>query len=228
MSRSRNEVDTRLRQLAFGFSGYLEVFDEDVLHNVSGHSEYYLEAVKARLSLGTTVKAISDEGFIDLLREALLASGIGVRGTHLVSDDEFRKTILENGHEISCLEDLHIDDPSLDLDAVAPMVWRLIDATRVLENEVALVPSSKVLHLLLPDLIVPMDRLYTRTFFRWPSKRFQAHQRRFFDLAFRALAQLAREVLPAQYVGGGWRTCRTKILDNALIGYCRVHSTYLP
>lgn len=228
MFHRENKIDKRLWQLASGFPRYLEVFDEEVLHSVSGHSEYYVEAARVRLSLGSAADAISDNGFIDLLREALLASGIGVRGTHLVSEHEFRKTILENGHEISCLEDLHIDDPSLDLDAVAPMVWRLIDATRVLENEVALVPSSKVLHLLLPDLIVPMDRLYTRTFFRWPSKRFQAHQRRFFDLAFRALAQLAREVLPAQYVGGGWRTCRTKILDNALIGYCRVHSTYLP
>ena len=178
--------------------------------------------------MGSASNAVRDEYFIDLLREALLASGIGVRGTHLVSDHEFRQTILESRHEIACLEKLHIDDPSLNLDIIAPMVWRLIEATRVLENDVALAPYSKVLHLLLPDLVVPMDRLYTRTFFGWPSKRFQAHQRRFFDLAFRALAQLAREVLPAQYIGSGWRACRTKILDNALIGYCKVHPTYLP
>ncbi len=228
MFRNQNEVDTRLRRLACGFARYLEVFDQEVFHNVSGHSKYYLEAMEARLSLGGAAKAIGDEGFISLLREALLAAGIGIRGTHIVSDHEFRRAILENEDEISCLENLRIDDPSLNLEAVAPMVWHLIDAIRILENEAALVPSSKVLHLLLPDLVVPMDRLYTRTFFLWPTKRFLAHQRRFFDLAFKALSHLAREVSLAQYVGSGWRMSRTKILDNALIGYCRTHSTYLP
>lgn len=228
MFRNQNEVDTRLQQLAVGFSGYLEVFDEEVSHSVSGHGKYYLEAMEARLSLGGAAKAIGDEGFIGLLREVLLAAGIGIRGTHIVSDHEFRRAILENEDEILSLENLRVDDPSLDLDAVASMIWHLIDAIRVLENEVSLVPSSKVLHLLLPDLVVPIDRLYTRTFFMCPTKRFLAHQRRFLDLAFKALSRVAREVSLAQYIGSGWRMSRTKILDNALIGYCRTHSTYLP
>jgi hypothetical protein len=33
---------------------------------------------------------------------------------------------------------------------------------------------------------------------------------------------VARHVRPQQYMAGqGWRTCRTKILDNALIGFCK-------
>lgn len=41
--------------------------------------------------------------------------------------------------------------------------------------------------------------------------------------AFTGLAQVARAVEPAGYVGEGWRTSRFKVLDNAVIGYCKLN-----
>jgi hypothetical protein len=47
-------------------------------------------------------------------------------------------------------------------------------------------------------------------------------QRRIFLRAYGHFTAVARQVLPQQYVTGrDWRTCRTKILDNALIGFCK-------
>jgi hypothetical protein len=49
------------------------------------------------------------------------------------------------------------------------------------------------------------------------------NQRRTFLQTHRGFCELARRVQPQQYVDGrGWRTSRTKILDNALIGFCKV------
>ncbi len=33
----------------------------------------------------------------------------------------------------------------------------------------------------------------------------------------------ARQRLLVIFVGDGWRTSRTKVLDNAVIGYCKIH-----
>ena len=50
-----------------------------------------------------------------------------------------------------------------------------------------------------------------------------ANQRRTFLQTHRHFCEIARRVQPQQYVDGrGWRTSRTKILDNALIGFCMV------
>jgi hypothetical protein len=57
--------------------------------------------------------------------------------------------------------------------------------------------------------------------FRCYGSQFQYGQRRFFEQAYRCLAELAKDVASGQYVGDGWRTSRTKVLDNALIAYCQ-------
>ena len=36
-------------------------------------------------------------------------------------------------------------------------------------------------------------------------------------------AQVARAVKPAGYTSEGWRTSRSKVLDNAIISYCKLN-----
>lgn len=205
------------------FGTYLRAYEEHVPAAKSVHYEYHSKAIRARTNLGSVAAAIDDDRFLGLVRETLLAWGIGVRGQHLVSDAEFRETFMDKKDEISRLDGLHIDDPSLDLDRVVPAIWRIIGQLRIVETGPKLVPCSKALHHLLPDLVIPVDRLYTRIFFQCRRNTFDGQQQRFFDQAFRLLARLAREVSPAQYVGDGWCTSRTKVLDNAVAGYCKVH-----
>ena len=89
---------------------------------------------------------------------------------------------------------------------------------------VPIVAGTKTLHHLLPDLVVPMDRAWTGTFFQFhlPEWQDSGSQRRIFQLAYSQFAEVARRVQPQQYVTGqGWRTSRSKVIDNALIGYCK-------
>ena len=37
-------------------------------------------------------------------------------------------------------------------------------------------------------------------------------------------ADIARRVGPAQYVGTGWNTNPTKVIDNAIVGFCRANA----
>ncbi len=88
--------------------------------------------------------------------------------------------------------------------------------------------GTKALHHLLPELVVPMDRVYTRTFFRWYMPQFQSDQRRVFEDAFGHFAAIARATDPERLVGPGWRTSRTKILDNAVVGFCLAEALRRP
>ena len=176
--------------------------------------------------MGSAAAAIDDDRFLGLVRETLLAWGVGVRGQRLVSEDDFRRTFMDKRDEISGLDGLCIDDPSLDLDKVVSEVWKIVTGLKIVEDGPILAPCCKALHHLLPDLVMPVDRLHTRVFFQYRRNRFERDQKRFFDGAFRSLAHLARNVSPSQYVGDGWRTSRTKVLDNAIAGYCKVHQLW--
>ena len=58
--------------------------------------------------------------------------------------------------------------------------------------------------------------------FHLPEWQDPESRRRIFALAYNHFLALAQQVHPAQYVTGeAWRTSRTKIIDNALIGFCK-------
>jgi hypothetical protein len=70
-----------------------------------------------------------------------------------------------------------------------------------------------------------MDRAWTGNFFNFHLPEWQdaAGQRRIFQLAYDQFVKVAQQAGPEQYVTNtGWRTSRTKIIDNALIGFCKL------
>jgi hypothetical protein len=105
-------------------------------------------------------------------------------------------------------------------------LWRLIDGIHVVENQARLVALSKTLHHVLPDLLPPIDRMYTQEFFGFHSPEFQYGQQRVFGQIWLHYVEIARAVHPATYVGPGWRTSRSKVIDNAIVAY--VHRSRQP
>ncbi len=124
------------------------------------------------------------------------------------------------------LEFLTIDASDLPGD-VTETLAQLIGSLGVVANKAKLVAGTKTLHHLLPDLVPPMDRAYTGLFFQFHLPEWQdaRSQRRICELAYSHFASVAQQVCPQRYVTGtGWRTTRTKIIDNALIGFCKAAS----
>ena len=76
------------------------------------------------------------------------------------------------------------------------------------------------------------------TICRYQSRLFRLHlpewqdpagQRRIVRIVYNQFVNVARRVQPQQHVTGqGWRTSRSKILDNALIGFCKLDLVGLP
>lgn len=185
-------IDARTAQLISGFGRYVKVYDDRV--PFTGEQ---LTAHRATIALrhqaGSVRAAAENERFVASLRQTLLAWV------------------------------LTIDAPDLPND-LPDQLWQLIDSLGVVENKAKLVAGTKTLHHLVPDLVPPMDREWTGLFFRFHLPEWQdpQGQRRILGIACTQFATVARRVRPGEYATGQrWRTSRTKILDNALIGFCK-------
>jgi hypothetical protein len=145
------------------------------------------------------------------------------RGAKLVALPAFAEALQRCSGQIAALEHERLEDQTLDPDAIAGMLWVIIERLRLTETHARLVTGTKALHHLLPNLVVPMDRQFTGAFFGWHNQAWQAAQERSFKTAFASFVAIAREARPSRYVASGWNTSPTKVLDNAIVGYCRKH-----
>jgi hypothetical protein len=76
----------------------------------------------------------ADEHFVDALRRTLRAWGIGVRGSRLVSDQDFRDALCAAIPGLEALEPFTIDASNLPED-ITERLWLLIDSLGVVENK---------------------------------------------------------------------------------------------
>ena len=222
-------IQKRVDQMGDAFGHYVQVHDEQVPftgEQLAAHRA----CIALRRRVGSVRGAVGDEEFINALRRTLRAWGIGVRGSRLVSDQDFRDALYAAVPSLEALKPFTIDASNLP-EEISSQLWLLIDSLGVVENKAKIVAGTKTLHHLLPDLVVPMDRAWTGTFFQFHLPEWQdpSSQRRIFRLAYSQFAALARSVQPQQYVTGrGWRTSRSKVIDNALIGYCKAELSTRP
>jgi hypothetical protein len=131
---------------------------------------------------------------------------------------DFESAFRDREADVAALDGLRIDDPNLKVAAVTDALWSL----GIVTNDTPLVAGSKALHHVLPDLVVPIDRRYTRPFFGWYGTQFQYQQQRVFEEMFPTFHRIAVEVHPEQFMGEDWCAARAKILDNAIVAFCLV------
>src|ERR1039457_2030956 len=222
MTRS-DVIEQRIGKLVSGFGRYVETYDQRV--SFTGEQlAAHRQTIALRRQLGSVHAAASDEEFAAALRRTLFTWGIGRRASRLVSEGQFAAALRAAVPRLEELEPLTMDGADLPED-IADRLWLLINSLGVVENQAKLVAGAKTLHHLLPDLVVPMDREYTGTFFQLHLPEWQdpTSQRRIFGIVYNHFFAVARRVQPQEYgTGQGWHTSRTKILDNALIGFCKL------
>ena len=215
-------IETRMAKLIGDFGQYVQVYDAQVSFT-SKQLAAHQACLALRREAGSIRAAVNDKRFPDTLHRTLRAWRLGSRASRLVPEQQFATALRAALPDLEALEDLAIDAADLP-DDIGERLWLLIESLGIVENKAKIVAGTKALHHLLPDLVVPMDRAWTGRFFQFhlPEWQDSASQRRIFRLAYRHFVDVARQVRPQQYVTGiGWRTCRTKVIDNALIGFCK-------
>lgn len=219
---SASEAEKRAERLARGFDTFVEHYDRTVPFRRAGQYEHHRETIDLRRTYRLPSEALTDNRFVSSLYSTLRAWGIGKRASHLVPTEQFADALMRCTPQLDALAELSLETPSIDLHATASAVDDLVASIGVVTNRALVVASTKALHHLLPDLVPPMDRAWTGAFFGWSTSDPTDFRREVVTEAFVTLGTVAQRVKPSRLVGAGWRTSVGKLLDNALIGYCKV------
>jgi hypothetical protein len=216
-------VRERVKGVIAEFDHCVDAYDRAVPFTRSGQYELHRRTIDRRRAIGSVAAAVRDDEFTELLHATLQRWGIGRRASRLVPLEQFRVRLIQTLPLLVELEGLSIEAVDLDVDATTVSLDRLVRKLGVVENVALVVAGTKTLHHVFPDLVPPMDRAWTGAFFGWSPLDPQNNQTRILQQAFSSFAQIARAVQPARLVGPGWRTSTSKLLDNAVIGYCHLH-----
>lgn len=216
-------IEKRVEQLIERFNYYLLTYDRRTPFDKTDQLKSHQLTIERRRELRTAYRAATDDRFCKNLYWTLQSWGIGKRASRLLPYNAFAQVIAAKADDIVKLDSVTIDDPSLDSEQTGREIWRLIEMLDLVDNESRIVSGTKTLHHLLPELVPPMDRRYTQRFFGLHNPEFQYGSGSVFTKLFTEFARVARAASANSYVGTPgcpWRTSRTKIIDNAIVGFC--------
>jgi hypothetical protein len=219
VSAKRTRIEARLNALTDGFDGFVTAYDDAVPFVRSGQYESHRATIDPRRLHATVEAALLDDELLDRIHQTLQKWGIGKRASRLVAQSEFREALRAEAGRLVSLDGRALEALHEDAEAIGEQVCDLVLELAIVDNVARIVPGTKTLHHLLPDLVPPMDRAWTGRFFEWNPADLQMNQRRTFLTAWRDLAWVAETAQPSRFVGEGWKTSPTKVLDNAVIAY---------
>ncbi|MFA5071612.1 MAG: hypothetical protein WC511_04605 [Candidatus Pacearchaeota archaeon] len=162
----------------------------------------------------------SDE-YLELVYTTLIAWNMNGRGAKLADIAEFKETIRKNKEDINFLKGYRIEKlDRKEIEKILKILERLFEKMKVVQTKSPLVTFSKTLHFLLPDLIVPIDRRYTATFF-YNSNQLPSQEKQFkvFSEVFEKFWEFSQKYNLDNYLDNTWNRTIPKIMDNIIIGY---------
>ncbi len=163
-----------------------------------------------------------EEYFIELIWATLDAWNMNSRRARLACINDFKKSLSEHTQDIESLKEYSIEDLSeknYKSKKIFEKLEELFNKLHLTESKSKIVTFSKVMHFLLPNLIVPIDNRYTANFFQ--CKICSNSHFSLFKSIESAFGLFASEVNLDDFVRNNSRWCKykTKIIDNIIIGY---------
>ncbi len=147
---------------------------------------------------------------------------MGSNGARMCDFSTFTNSIVSQIDNIRRLETKELHEVTLaEIPALSQDLWSIISAFNIGVGETKIVIGSKTLHHILPDLVPPIDRRYTMTFFFQHTTFNQGDQAAFaqmFPRFHRIAVSRASDIARLRGVGS-MSTSATKIIDNAIVGW---------
>ncbi len=219
----------RVAALQAEFAQSLEAFERSKLF--SGPSVYFHKRTLKHLrNHKSAADALTDDSYLEALYATLTAWGLhrmGPGNAKLLDFDNMRRNLRRCTDLIRALEsyDLSNLDP-LNVQQITRKLCTLLERARVSRARTFLVSSTKAVHHLLPSLVPPVDHRYTLSFFFHNITLDGDNDQEVFSTIFPYFYEMAQSnaKLIRDAVGRGkMNTSESKIIDNAIVGYCLGH-----
>lgn len=218
-------MSQRVQDLNENFPEYLRYFDSE--DTFVGPSIYFhFKTLQVKEKHQNLQETINSEEFYDWLYATLTAWGMHRMGkghTRLRNIKDIKDSFRDLSSELISLEELRLGEiPQNEIPSLTKKLWEVIKQLKVSIADAQIVANSKALHHLLPNLMPPIDRTYTYSFL-YNRTGLSLNEEEAFLEFFPQLAKLARvngERIQA-WIGKGFHSSETKVIDNAIIGYVR-------
>ena len=176
-------------------------------------------------------QVVADTCFLHGIYRITRAWGLHRGPVKFISQSKFKSQLecAEERINSSGLKSISIEDYNYDLDYVIYELWSIIKNSRFrIENRIYIVPSSKVICHLIPDLLPPIDSGFTSDFFNVSGGKMRGNQgdgellntfQSIFDGFIDLSDTLSQDREFMARVGKCFNTSIPKTIDNAIIGY---------
>jgi len=224
LSSKKLTVEDRIGELCNNFESYLIEFDR--ANPFTGPSIYFHLKTLERLRTIGASEALEDTCFFEYLYATLASWGMhrmGPQGAKLVEFTDFMKTLQSQKEKILNLQGLKLTHlKEWEFNSVMNKLWNIFSNLKVSSTETQLTAGSKAIHHLLPDLMPPIDREHTLRFVYGYNPTYESEEQRF-KRTFPVFWKIgkAKENVILQWIGKGFHTSETKIVDNAIVGYVK-------
>ena len=181
-----------------------------------GPSIYFYEKVYSIRKKSKNISLfLDDDKNIEYLYSTLLAWDMDSRGAKMKYFTEFKKSIIYNIKSFKNIEDISTNLLNVQLNTINEYLKNVYKNIDIMYTNSKLVSTSKLLHFLFPDLIMPMDRTNTLKYFY---NNTGESWNRFLEI-FEFSYKIAKENIEwKKYLNKGkWNTTIPKIIDNAII-----------
>jgi hypothetical protein len=214
----------RIRELIANFSRCVAEFEAS--EAFTGPSLYFhVQAIDRRRKHQTVSSLLADIRFLEYVYAVLPSWGMHRMGPQAAKVGDFTDIITALSEKATVLQQLRQFRITAlsprDACDVAEAAWDVIAHIKVSTSQTQIVAGSKFLHHVLPDLVPPIDRQYTFTFFTG-QKMVASDQAAFLDW-FPKLAAIGMQcrgpIDDAITRRGFMATGQAKIIDNAIMGF---------
>ena len=134
---------------------------------------------------------------------------------------QFRKSIRNCRSELLSLDGLFLEKlrPN-QVNSTQNVLMAIFNKLDIMKTHYRLVGTSKTLHFLLPNLVVPMDREYTLSFFNKKYLTPNNEEKIFIELfgKFVSISQMLK-LDRINFKKSDFQPSVAKLIDNAIIGY---------
>lgn len=179
-----------------------------------GPDLYFYKRVMNKRRKKSLKNLLKDNYFIELLYATLTSWDMNARGAKMKYFDEFKKNLLKNKKAFTELENLKLFQiKKEEFPEVIKKIGELYEDLDIMQTKGKLVSNSKIMHFLLPDLIMPMDGKHTLGFLF--GSNYQS-TKRFLEIIEWSW-EIAKRINLNKFLDNEWNQSAPKVIDNSII-----------
>ena len=175
---------------------------------------FYKKTIDLRRSKPLTELFEESDRYIELMYATLTAWDMNSRGAKMKYFDGFKHSILANKERLIQLSSERLETLQKGrIGEVKTRLEQIYTNLHLMESGGRLVSNSKVMHFILPDLIMPIDRQNTLNFFYGHTNELESYFIRIFGYSH----EIAQRIDLRQFLDDTWNLSVPKVIDNAII-----------